>query len=631
MQRAAEKATAAAENHHTALEAAAGGWVREQINAAGDPSYATALSYGDRSGLAEVDDPRCEIPTRAKDRLLELMEDNRMPGGAIGLSGSRGAGKSTLIRAICRPAGRRGDRKEVLGVVVDAPVEYEAREFVLYLFAKVCGEVIGPGGVAELRHRSRPLPSFSSYLTSRGIFVAIAGLILFGVVQLYASLFTVSISLTSGIWGFLLVTAGGLLLSLARRLRHHRDATALKGSDGGDIATAADHLQEIWFQQSFSTGWSGSFTLPAGLGGGITNTAELSRRQLSFPEVVDLFRGFLEQISSNRQVRIGIDELDKMDDAVARRFLNEIKVVFRVPGCFFLISISEDAMSSFERRGLPFRDVFDSSFDDVVPVPHLRLRDSKALLDRRIVGLPLPFVCLIHCTSGGLPRDLIRAARELVELKAGTEMNEAAARLVGEAVRSKAEAMRITARGFRSERHVTKFVDWLGKLLEADADADALLRLCRNFKSDLLTPLAALPDDEDLKSEHRNVQALSMQLAAFAYLASTVLELFSLFTDDSFIDDASGFNRDEKSEEEENEAAAEPVPVDRLASVSQAFSADVNTAWEMLSELRSELDLKTIEFPSAPSGRLVAAPNGGLPGQAARLLRSMSASLVRLG
>jgi len=452
--------------------------------------------------------------------------------------------------------------------------------------------------------------------------------------QLYASLFTVSISLTSGIWGFLLVTAGGLLLSLARRLRHHREATALRiepGRDASDIATAADHLQEIWFQQSFSTGWSGSFKLPVGLGGGFTNTAELSKRQLSFPEVVDLFKGFLDQISSSRQVRIGIDELDKMDDAVARRFLNEIKVVFRVPGCFFLISISEDAMSSFERRGLPFRDVFDSSFDDVEPVRHLRLRDSKALLDRRIVGLPLPFVCLIHCTSGGLPRDLIRAARELVELKQGTELNEAAARLVGDAVRSKAEAMRIMARGFRSERHVTVFVDWLGELLQADADADALLRLCRNFKSELLAPLAALPDDEDLKSEHRNVQALSMQLAAFAYLASTVLELFSLFTDDSYIDDASGFNRDEKSEEEGNEAVGEPVPVDRLAAVSQAFSADVDTAWELLSELRSELDLKTIEFPSAPSGRPVPASNDGLPGQAARLLRSMSDGLVRLG
>ena len=127
--------------------------------------------------------------------------------------------------------------------------------------------------------------------------------------------------------------------------------------------------------------------LPAGLQAGASGSTEISEEQLSLPDVVGLLKEFLEVVSSKRRVLIGIDELDKMDDETARRFLNEIKVVFRVPRCFFLVSISEDAMSSFERRGLPFRDVFDSSFDDVLHVPNLELSSSRALLDRRVVDL----------------------------------------------------------------------------------------------------------------------------------------------------------------------------------------------------------------------------------------------------
>jgi hypothetical protein len=39
------------------------------------------------------------------------------------------------------------------------------------------------------------------------------------------------------------------------------------------------------------------------------------------------------------QVRIGIEELDKIDSiSDAYKFMNEIKVLFGIPGCFFLVS-----------------------------------------------------------------------------------------------------------------------------------------------------------------------------------------------------------------------------------------------------------------------------------------------------
>ena len=116
-------------------------------------------------------------------------------------------------------------------------------------------------------------------------------------------------------------------------------------------------------------------------------------------------------------VIIGIDELDKIgSDEKARQFLNDIKGVFGLERCFYLVSVSEEAMANFERRGLPFRDVFDSSFDEIIKVSYFGFDDAKQMLARRILGLPVPFTGLCYCLSGGLPRDLIRAARRLIDI-----------------------------------------------------------------------------------------------------------------------------------------------------------------------------------------------------------------------
>nr|WP_296069865.1 hypothetical protein [uncultured Actinoplanes sp.] len=81
-----------------------------------------------------------------------------------------------------------------------------------------------------------------------------------------------------------------------------------------------------------------------------------------------------------------------------------------------MLSMSEDAISSFERRGLPFRDVFDSAFDEVVRVPYLECAESVSLSGRRLSDLPLQFGALAYCQSAGLPRDLLRATGRILSL-----------------------------------------------------------------------------------------------------------------------------------------------------------------------------------------------------------------------
>ena len=189
------------------------------------------------------------------------------------------------------------------------------------------------------------------------------------------------------------------------------------------VREAQDWLAEIKFQQSYTVGWSGSLKMPLGVEGSLNQARSLAQLQMSMPEIADAFVHFLERIAARFVVLIGIDELDKIEsDEKAQRFLNDIKVVFGVPDVFFLVSVSENAMSQFERRGLPFRDTFDSSFDDVIAVEPLDFDLARKMLAERVLGMPMQFQALCHAMSGGLARELVRAARDLVELtpQAGT-------------------------------------------------------------------------------------------------------------------------------------------------------------------------------------------------------------------
>ena len=114
---------------------------------------------------------------------------------------------------------------------------------------------------------------------------------------------------------------------------------------------------------------------------------------------------------------IGIDEVDKIRDSDrAEAFLNDIKAIFGVPGCLYLVSLSEDAMAGFARRTPSIRTTFDSAFDELVPVGPMTYRHSEQLLFKRVTGVPRPFIALCHVLAGGLPRDLVRAARALIEV-----------------------------------------------------------------------------------------------------------------------------------------------------------------------------------------------------------------------
>jgi hypothetical protein len=138
--------------------------------------------------------------------------------------------------------------------------------------------------------------------------------------------------------------------------------------------------------------------------GGVTGSTEIAQAPLYLPEIVEMFRAFVAEAASLGPVVIGIDELDKMSsEEHAASFLNDIKAIFGIDNCYFLISVSDDAVARFERRGIPVRDVFDSALDEILRLVPLSFRQASASLAERVVGLPIPFRALCYCLSGAFP------------------------------------------------------------------------------------------------------------------------------------------------------------------------------------------------------------------------------------
>jgi hypothetical protein len=281
--------------------------------------------------------------------------------GSIGISGPRGAGKSTVLNKfdIRDSAWKSG---QDIRVTVAAPVDYDAREFIIHLFTELCTRVAAE---APLQDR------------------------------------------------------------IARRTQRH--------------------LEDLRFQRTYSSSWGPTLASASFLSFAWSRGRERAEQPIGLPALVAQFRAYSQQVAewnwdrnrsqvssqAQEQVRrpvpgqgqdgvgrviICIDEMDKIRDSDrAEQFLNNIKAIFDVPGCLYLVAISEDAMTVFASQTPAIRTAFDSAFDEIISVPPMEFSDARQLLQLRTTGVPLPFLALCHVLAGGVPRELIRAARALMQ------------------------------------------------------------------------------------------------------------------------------------------------------------------------------------------------------------------------
>lgn len=614
--------------------------VRTFINTARQSRFGHAYSVASDPALSEVYDSANRVPTHIESELTGLLD--RLDGASIGVAGPRGAGKSTLIRGYCEETTSAADSRKGmvwswslgaslpkrswgdLRCMVAAPVDYIARDFVLHLFAAFCSTVISNYGRAG-RFRGIFLSAFWARRIARLCVSLIWLAIYFGgcaaILLHWNKAIARGISVPSS-WiqytGIAVIAAGLVAfvrVSVVVEIRKWaREARKGRKSGRAMVATARKHLSRIRYLQTYTSGLSGGLSLRGGMSTQLSRTIARAEQPLSYPEIVAEFRNFAASVAADvhrrgDRVFIGVDELDKIGSAEqAEHFLNEVKGIFGIPHLYFMVSVSDDALNAFERRGLPLRDAFDSSFDEILRVEPFSYYESRRLLYRRVIGLTEPYVALCHCLAGGLARDVIRAARQVVRnaatLTTGMPPSLAASHATGSADEASAEYELLYV---EPVHNLPTLSDVSGAVLH-----DELNRKLRAFRQavgridsedtaklqdtlhDIATHLAAdqpIINVVDLivrpaQAEPPQVARVRLDFAAYAYYCATLQEVFTDQLDDTHMVNATS-------------APSEPVSFDALAAARNAFTTDTLLAWNLTTRCRIAWSLETRE-PGGP-------------------------------
>jgi hypothetical protein len=599
---------------------------RTFINTARQDQFGHDYAVSSIAGLSETYDATYQVSTSTAAELDGLLA--RLDGASIGVAGPRGSGKSTLIRGYCEGAApslpeataggshAAGARQAVatardLRCMVSAPVDYAARDFVLHLFATFCRAVIQRSQATKTLPRPR-IPAAARLRAmrpaARMAFFAGSAIALVhwqrpvaGYTRLPADwVFCAGIAIA-------LAVNGRIAAATARNARLVPETK--HAADGGRVlaAMARQHLIRVRYLQTRTSGWSGMVGLAPG-SGGLSLSSSRAEQPLSYPEIVSEFRDFARAVAAEihrggSRVFIGIDELDKIGTPEqAERFLNEIKGIFGIPHVYFMVSVSDDALNAFERRGLPLRDAFDSSFDEIIEVTALNYPESRRLLYRRVIGLTEPYVALCHCLSGGLARDLIRAARQVTRaaqtLSSGTrhipdEQDEDAAAFAYQILRqdhvrqtpvlSTVCTLVVTGDLRRKLRAVAR----LAATTESGQARDLQHKLstaARYLQADERALMIVETLSQPVNDEPDAVAALRLDLAAYFYYCATLQDVFTANLNATQITKAT--------------ATGSPGSFDALAAARQAFTLDPHLAWRSITEFRQAWTLEIRDPPA---------------------------------
>jgi hypothetical protein len=329
---------------------------------------------------------------------------------AVGIAGDRGAGKSTLMKAI-------QDDKGVAGVslYMSAPVHYDAVDFTRRLFYSAAEKLLEHAGSPYFNRRR------SGQRRARSMRMITTGLLMYiGAAFALVGFFTTSTRLnTTTLVGLALAGYGFLGFSRLTVLAPSR-RTSL--SDRPFERLAAEAIETLEWDIEESEKNTEALTLGKSLlQFQSEDSATRRRRARSHPDLVDDFRRMLSEFSNEPDAAsfvIVVDELDKLstrDELIEA--INGLKDLFHLPNVHFLVSVSTDALASFEERGFDTRDAFDSAFDSIVLVERLIPDESVRIVSARAPGFPIPLALFCHAWSGGLPRDLLRTARRCVEMQ----------------------------------------------------------------------------------------------------------------------------------------------------------------------------------------------------------------------
>jgi hypothetical protein len=331
----------------------------------------------------------------------------RRDGGAtIGLAGSRGVGKSELLAAFCNDPDEQPSIEAggTIGIIVSAPVAYEARSFLRMLIQRLAEAV--PGYTDHVNRRDQIISGANFVFLALAVlslalaiflnpgwmnvnhravglalisFAGLMGLVWVLRILLYSQaretiipliefsffivrvLFVPDFSFGSNTSNLETITTG-IIRTFRRRL----------SVEAANAVRRVSYIEKLSATAESSAAWKNfGFKQSSGV--------DLDQVPLAEPELVAELSELVKALHrGGYQIRIGIDELDKLSSGdEAERFLTGIKVLFSIRNCSFLLTISENAAAQFARRGMPIRDVFDSSLDTVIIVRPLNFSRNR--------------------------------------------------------------------------------------------------------------------------------------------------------------------------------------------------------------------------------------------------------------
>lgn len=149
----------------------------------------------------------------------------------------------------------------------------------------------------------------------------------------------------------------------------------------------------------------------------------LAARNLTLQSLTDRYQDFVSLLLTfyNGKLIVIVDEMDKMSDPDhVKNVLRELKGALFQRGCYYLISISEDAANAFRGRLAEGRDIFESTFDDIIDIRQMGVATAREMVAKRLnqdptaPDLEAEAVDILTVFSGAIPREIVRHLRDVV-------------------------------------------------------------------------------------------------------------------------------------------------------------------------------------------------------------------------
>jgi hypothetical protein len=272
------------------------------------------------------------------------------------------------------------------------------------------------------------------------------------------------------------------------------------------VRESDEFLQQLYFTEGREASAGFSFKGLFNLAGKRTLTA----RSLTLQSLTDRYQTYVNSLLTyyNGKLIVLIDELDKMADPQdVKKVLLELKGALFQRGCYYLISISEDCAKAFRGRLAEGRDIFESTFEDVISIDQMTPATARAMVGNRLrtdalaPKLSDDAIDILTVFSGAIPREIVRHLRDTV-LKAEEQASQQAS-LSPESI----------GRGiFRIE-----LTQWMDQLRTAPYTGEQLIALRENCQTMLeALPLSMKedwPDRDARKVQDGSVNSIGVVLA----------------------------------------------------------------------------------------------------------------------